>query len=143
MRKLFINTIVGLLATGLTGGIALAQKAADTAASDYPSADVLVSASRANGNATVSVPGWPRNQVRQITLSYAVNAGAFDLTTTAGAAQLEQAIKDTALDVCKEIGRQYPSTTPDDAACAKEAVAKAMVRVHVLVATAASKRTAQ
>jgi UrcA family protein len=143
MRKMLIKTMVGLLATGLTGGIALAQKAADTAASDSPIGDITVTASRPNSNLTTSVAGWPRSPVKQVTLSYSVNSGAFDLTTTAGEAQLEKLVNDTAMDVCKEIGRQYPGTTPDDAACAKAAAAKAMVKVHALVAAANSKKTAK
>jgi UrcA family protein len=143
MSKIFIMTLVGLLATGLTGGIALAQKAADTAASDSQIGDITVTASRPNSNLTTSVAGWPRSPVKQVTLSYSVNAGSFDLTTTAGEAQLEKLVNDTAMDVCKEIGHQYPGSTPDDAACAKAAAAKAMVKVHALVAAANSKKTAK
>ncbi|MGB8328444.1 MAG: hypothetical protein WCE48_12820 [Steroidobacteraceae bacterium] len=42
---------------------------------------------------------------------------------------LEERVKETALEVCKEIGRQYPQLAPDDAICAKLAAKKAMVKV--------------
>jgi hypothetical protein len=44
--------------------------------------------------------------VQQITLSYAVSVASFDLSLSAGVADLEKEVNETAMDVCKEIGRQ-------------------------------------
>jgi UrcA family protein len=133
MSKILKIAAVGLLASGLASGIALAQKSTST--SDI--GDITVSATRAK--ATASTTGWPRAPVKEITLSYAVNSASYDLKTTAGAAELEKVINSTAADVCKEIGRQYPGVDADEAACTQKAASKAMVKVHELVAEANKK----
>jgi hypothetical protein len=56
--------------------------------------------------------------------------------------ELEKRVKDAGSAACKEIGHQYPDSTPNDADCAKAAVAKAMVKVNELVA-AADKKSAK
>ncbi|MGO8831144.1 MAG: UrcA family protein [Steroidobacteraceae bacterium] len=89
-----------------------------------------------NAKPVVSTVGWPRTPVNEVTLSYAISAAGLDLTTDAGKADLEKRVRDAAMDVCKEIGRQYPDSTPDDAACAKAAASKAMVKVRKLVTAA-------
>lgn len=136
MKRITIVSGIGLLASALASNIAVGQKPADSGAA-VPTVTII--ASRTNPKPTVSTVGWPRASVKQITLSYAVAASDYDLTSSAGVADLEKAVNETAMDVCKEIGRQYPASTPDDAACAKAAAAKAMVKVHELAAAAIKK----
>lgn len=126
MKAVPIAAAIGAVA--LIGGVAFAQK--------VPLEEITVTAARQNPKPIVSTTGWPRAPVTHITLSYAVTATGYDLTSSAGVAGLEKAVNETAMDVCKEIGRQYPGSTPDDAGCAKVAADKAMVKVHQLVATA-------
>ena len=137
MGKMLGITGIGLLAAALAGAAAFAQKPMDTGGNAL--GDIEVSATRSK--ATASTVGWPKAPVQQITLSYAVSASNFDLATTAGEAGLEKLVNTTAVDVCKEIGRQYPDVKPDDGQCAKAAAAKAMVKVHELVAVASKKGT--
>ncbi len=139
MRKILLTAAAMVLASPFVSGITLAQKPADASVAGAPIEEIIVSASRINVKPVVSAVGWPRTPVKQITLSYWISTAQFDLTTTAGAADLEKAVNDAALDVCKEIGRQYPDSTPNDAGCAKAAAQKAMVKVHALVAAAAKK----
>ncbi len=129
MKTILTSAAVGSVA--LIGAIALAQQPAAGSL-----AEITVSASRMNAKPVVSTVGWPRAPVNEVTLSYAISAAGLDLTTDAGKADLEKRVRDAAEDVCKEIGRQYPDSTPDDAACAKAAASKAMVRVRKLVAAA-------
>jgi UrcA family protein len=139
MGKMLSITGIGLLASALAGTLALAQKPMDTGAGGNALGDIEVSATRSK--ATASTVGWPKAPVQQITLSYAVSPSNFDLSTTAGEAGLEKLVNTTAVDVCNEIGRQYPDVKPDNGACAKAAAAKAMVKVHELVAVASKKGT--
>ena len=113
----------------------LAQEPAGPGEEDGLS-QITVTATRQNPKPMVSTTGWPRAAVTQVTLSYAVTVAGYDLTTKSGVADLEKAVKETARDVCKQIGRQYPGSTPDDAECAKAATDAAMVQVHRLVAAA-------
>jgi len=66
-------------------------------------------------------------------LTYGVKIAGLDLTTPAGAAEIEKRVNDAALAVCKEIGQQYPDSTPGDQQCAKQAAKKSMVKAHQLI----------
>jgi UrcA family protein len=137
MNKVLVTSAVATLAALVASSVAFAQKPIEPGMAGAVLEEVTVSATRINVKATVSKVGWPHTPVKQVTLSYVISVAEFDLTTTAGVAALEKEVNDAAMDVCKEIGRQYPGSTPDDAGCAKAASAKAMVRVHELVAAAA------
>jgi hypothetical protein len=137
MNRMLIVTAVGLLASALGSGVALAQQATDTGGGGAAMEDIIVSASRSKVNS--SATRWPKTPVQTITLSYAVNAASYDLTTSAGVAGLEKVVNATAADVCKEVFSAYPAVKPDDGECAKTAAANAMVRVHELVAAATGK----
>jgi len=78
-------------------------------------------------------------EVKDISLSYVVNTAGLNLALQADVAALEKRVRDAALTACKEIGRQYPSSTPNDADCAKATADKAMIRVKELVAAAGKK----
>jgi UrcA family protein len=77
--------------------------------------------------------------ILDVSLSYGVSTAGLDLATKSGATALETRVKDAAAAACKEIGQKYPDATPNEAECAKSATAKAMVKVHELVAAAAEK----
>ena len=128
MRKLHIQAAGGALAAALISASGFAQN----------SEEITVEASRVVAR---SVAGQPPGgaQIKDITLSYGVSYAGVDLNSTAAVAALEKSINDAAHKACKEIGRQYPMSTPNDAECAKAAAAKAMGRVHELVSAAATK----
>ena len=63
-----------------------------------------------------------------------MNTAGLNLALQADVVALETRVKDAALKACKEIGHQYPNSTPSDAECAKAAADKAMVKVHDLAA---------
>ena len=74
--------------------------------------------------------------IEEISLSYGVSTGGLDLSTAAGAAELQKRVGNAATAACKELGRQYPSSSTSDAECVKKATDKAMIRVNELVAAA-------
>jgi UrcA family protein len=74
--------------------------------------------------------------INAISLSYSVSFADLDLSTSAGAAALDQRVKDAAMAACKEITKLYPQARPDDAACAKAAVGEAAAKVHDAVGAA-------
>jgi UrcA family protein len=80
--------------------------------------------------------------IQDVTLSYGVSAQGLDLSTNTGARAFEQRVKDAAEQACKDIGRQYPDSTPSDADCAKTAADSAMPRVHELITAAEKSRIA-
>ena len=132
--------MLGLMGATLAASAALAQKVVEAPAAALD--EITVSASRLNAKPQVSTAGWPRSAVKQVTLSYDVSLAGVDLDSHSAVAGMEKVISDTALDICKELGRQYPNSTPDDAACAKAATAKATKQLHDLV-TAAAKKAAK
>src|ERR1039458_1615628 len=71
--------------------------------------------------------------ITEVSLSYGVSTAGLDLATVAGAEELDKRINDAALAACKELGRQYPKSTPDNTGCAEAAAKKAMVAAHELV----------
>jgi UrcA family protein len=128
MRKTLICAAGGALAAALISTTAFAQK----------TEEVTVEASRiVTTTASHQTPGGA--EVKDITLSYGVSYAGLDLTSTAGAAALEKGVNAAAQKACKEIGRQYPNSTPADDECAKAAAAKAMVKVHEVVGAAGKK----
>jgi UrcA family protein len=74
--------------------------------------------------------------IEDISLSYGVSTAGLDLSTSAGAADMQKRIGNAATAACKELGRQYPTSTTSDAECVKKATEKAMVKVNELIAAA-------
>jgi len=127
MRSEFIVVTVGLLASSLAAGIAVAQK----------TPEVMVQATRlVETNTARSPSGVP---ISNISLAYGVNYSDLDLASHAGALELEKRVSNAALAACKEISRQYPEALPKEPECAKAATDKALVKVHELEAAAATK----
>jgi UrcA family protein len=129
MRTVLCSAVVGLLASGFAGGLALADKSTEGKAMG----EVMVSASRVAKRTTERFAKTP---VSKVTLSYGVDASVFDLTTPTGQAGLEKAVSDTAEEVCKEIERQSPGTITEQKDCVKDAISKSMVQVRELIAVA-------
>jgi UrcA family protein len=71
-----------------------------------------------------------------VSLGYGVSTAGLDLATTSGVAELDKRVHDAAIAACREIGRQYPDSTPTDEVCAKKAADKAMVKVREAAAAA-------
>jgi UrcA family protein len=127
MTRIAIRVAVGLLAVTSMSTVVVAE---DTG-------DVIVQASRVNKQtAGRTASGIP---IVDISLSYGVSAKDLDLASHAGAMELQKRVTEAAHAACKELGRQYPDSLPNDADCAKSATAKAMVRVNELLAAAAKK----
>jgi UrcA family protein len=132
MTKIFIRLVAGLFATTLVSGIAAAQNMEE----------ITVTASReVETTKTIGMDtstGWLRPMV-QVSLSSAVSYADLDLTSQAGASELEKRVNDTAKAVCKGLRGKYPDATPSEADCAKAAANKAMVNVHKVEAAAVNK----
>jgi UrcA family protein len=128
MDKVVICALSGALAAALIGGAAVAQQAED----------VTVQATRIPNIKTVghTMSGIP---IKEMSLSYRISTAGLDLASHAGAMGLEKRVQDAAMEVCRELGKKYPDSTPNDADCAKEAADKAMVQVHELEAASAKK----
>jgi UrcA family protein len=128
MRTILMCAAGGALAAALMSTTAIAQK----------TEEVTVEASRivtktVGHNPTTGAP------IDKVTLSYGVSYVGLDLASHAGATELEKRVKDAAQKACKEIGRQYPDSTPADEQCATAASKKAMVKVQELVNAAGKK----
>lgn len=74
--------------------------------------------------------------VDQITLSYRVSAKGLDLKTTAGEKALRKRVEDAASAACREIGRLYPLSEPDDFECSRITAHAAMPQVDQMVRVA-------
>ena len=127
---------LGIFVTTLISVCTMAQTTQTTQTTE----EIVVQGSRSVTAKVVSVSstGVP---IQSVSLSYGVSTAGLDLASTAGAQQLEKRINDAALAACKEVGRQYPDSTPSDAECAKAAAKKAMVRAHEMIQAAGKSST--
>src|SRR5579862_6064724 len=124
MSRKVVKVSIGLLAAVSVAGIAIAQ---DTG-------EVTVQASRVvKKTIGTTASGIP---IQDVSLSYGVSTAGLDLSSSSGAAELKKRVVEAAKAACKELGRQYPRSKPEDEACAKAAADKAMARVDELVAGA-------
>lgn len=125
MTRIVVRWAIGLLAAASVSAIAIADDMGE----------VTVQASRVMskvvGKTSSGVP------IEDVSLSYGVSAKDLDLSSHAGAMELQKRVADAAQSACKEIDRQYPGTS--DQNCAKNATAKAMVKVNELLDAAAKK----
>ena len=128
MTRTLIRVAIGLLAVTSVSSIVVAD--------DMGSVTVQVSRQVSEKTVGRTSSGIP---IVDISLSYGVSAKDLDLASHAGAMELEKRVADAAKAACKELGRQYPESSPGDKDCAKNATDKAMVRVHELEAAASKK----
>jgi UrcA family protein len=66
---------------------------------------------------------------QEVLMSVRVSYADLDMKTPAGAATLDQRVKDAANYVCKQLDRRYPVGDPDSFYCAKNAVVDAKPQV--------------
>jgi UrcA family protein len=124
MRRLMVTTAAGMLASSVLWSAAIAQAPPE----------VTVTTSRSVAATDPHNLGVP---IVKVSLTYNVSTEGLDIASHAGAMQLEKRVSDAATAACKELGKQYPHSTPSDQDCAKAATANAMVKVHELEAAAA------
>jgi UrcA family protein len=127
MKNLLI-TATGVLASTIVVVSTFAQT---------PPPEVTVEAARVMkttvGHTASGIP------IQDVALSYGVSAQGLDLSTDSGKQAFEKRVSDAAMAACKELGRQYPGSTPTDAECAKAATDKAMAQIQKVEAAAAKK----
>jgi len=104
-------------------------------ASAQPLPEITVTSSRLVEATIDATPG--KVPVVRVSLGYTVSTAGLDLSTHAGAQQFERRVSDAAWAACRELGKLYPHSTPDDAQCARAATSDAMVKVRALEAAAA------
>ena len=78
--------------------------------------------------------------VDEMSLSYRVSAAGLDLRTKDGAKALEKRVEDAASGACRELGKAYPFSEPNDEECASITARAAMPQVKALVAAAGGTR---
>ena len=127
MTRILVRGAIGLLALTAVSTMVIAQDMGE----------VTVQASRVVtktvGRTASGIP------IVDVSLSYGVSTQGLDLSSRAGALELQKRVSDAALAACKELARQYPDSTPGNNDCAKAATAKAMVQVNALLAASAKK----
>jgi UrcA family protein len=79
------------------------------------------------GQTATGTPGVP---IENVSLKYGVSTTGLDLSTQRGKQELQQRVHRAALAACKELGRQFPVSTPSDEDCAKAATDRAMAKVQ-------------
>jgi UrcA family protein len=127
MTRILVSGAIGLLAVTSVSTIVVAQDMGE----------VTVQASRVVAKTVgKTASGIP---IVDISVSYGVSTKDLDLASHAGALELQKRVTDAAQAACKELGRQYPDSTPTDTQCTKETTAKAMVKVNEMLAAAAKK----
>jgi UrcA family protein len=121
MKTIFMKVAVGAVASGLVGGIAVAQ--------NQNMDEITVQGTRM---VTTKVVGktYSGIPINDISISYGVIIKGLDLASHAGFMEAEKRVKDVAETACKELGRRYPNGSPSEAECAKAATDKAMVVVN-------------
>ncbi len=127
MKSRIFKSTIAIAAFGLVCGTVLAEDLQE----------VQVEATRIVNTKVVgrTASGVP---ITEVSVSYRVNLADLNLATHSGATEAERRVSAAADAACKQINRQYPSATPADKTCAKDASDKAMTKVHELVATAES-----
>lgn len=126
MKTILMAIAAGTVAGALVGGTAVAQGLEEITIVGSRTVKTKVESGTMTGGPLY----------KSFSLTYGVSIAGLDLTSSAGAAELEKRVDDSALAVCQEIGRQYPESTPDDTKCAKLAAKKTMVKAHAMIAAA-------
>jgi UrcA family protein len=112
----------------LAGGVAAAEPPVEVTA-----AEVTVEAARPTTTVERSYTGTP---VELITLTRHVRFADLDLTTHAGAVELEKRVNDSANAACTKLDTLYPLTAKQSAGCTKKSADNAMVQVRAAIAAA-------
>ena len=114
---------LALIATGgtLAGAVTMAQ----------PMEVVTVEAATITVIGRSSSTGAP---IKEIRIKSQVSYADLDLTTDAGAKELEKRVRDTAKSTCAEIKVDVPAQGSTEEKCVKEAIDGAMVQVNAAIA---------
>ena len=131
MSRIFLGLSVAAV-SGLLGTVAVSK--------DLEEVTVIGARTVASEKLVSHPQGGPT--IKEISISYEVGYGGLDLASSTGATELRKRVQEAANAACKDIGEQRPllDLTPDVAECARSDVARAMVKVHELVAAAEKKR---
>jgi UrcA family protein len=123
--KTIMKVAVGAVVSALMGGIVVAQNIEEVNVQGTRMVTTKIVGKTASG-----VP------INDVSLSYGVSTAGLDLASHAGFLELQKRVGDAASAACKELGKRYPASTPNDAGCTKAATEKAMVKVNELAAAA-------
>ncbi len=127
MRKTHIAAALAAIAASAVVGSAVAQAVPEV---------VVTTSKIVEKSAGRTASGIP---IVDVSLSYGVSAAGLDLASASGAREFEKRVSDAAMEACKDLGKRYPNSTPNDAQCAKAATDKAMVKVRDMESAAAKK----
>jgi UrcA family protein len=102
-----MGAIAGAAASALIGSTVFAQNVEEITVQGTRSMTVTL-----QGRTSSGIP------IKDVSMSYGVSYAGLDLVSHAGVLELQKRVTDAALAACKEIGRQYPDSTPSEADCA-------------------------
>lgn len=125
MNMILMKVVVGIAASALISGIAIAQNTEEVKVQTKRVMNTKIVGSTASGLPII-----------EASVTYGVSVKGLDLASDVGAAELQKRVGDAARAACQEIGREYPHATPSEAECANAAADRAMVKVRELVAAA-------
>jgi len=116
-----MKVAVGAVASGLVGGIAVAQ---NQNMDEITVQGTRMVSTKLVGKTSSGIP------IIDVSLGYSVIMKGLDLASHVGFMEAEKRVKDVAETACKELGKRYPNGTPSEAECAKAAADKAMVVIN-------------
>jgi len=116
-----MKVAVGAVASGLVGGIAVAQ---NQNMDEITVQGTRMVSTKLVGKTSSGIP------IIDVSLGYSVIMKGLDLASQAGFLEAEKRVKDVADTACKELAKRYPNGTPSEAECAKAAADKAMVVIN-------------
>lgn len=117
-NSLWVTVAAGLVASGLVGGMALAQ---DESMQQITVQGTRLVTTKLAGKTPSGVP------VSDVSLGYGVVVSGLNLASHADFLEAEKRVKDVAQTACKELVRRYPDGTPSESECVKAATDKAMI----------------
>ena len=117
------HSLLVALGLAISSGFVVAQQ----------TSDVVVEAARRVPEANQPYGVVP---VETVALKRRVTYTDLDLTTQAGATELEKRVNDTAKSACAELDKLYPLMAPGSPPCVKTAADDAMVQVQAAIAAA-------
>ena len=121
MKTIFMKVAVGAVASGLVGGIAVAQ---NQNMDEITVQGTRMVSTKLVGKTSSGIP------IIDVSLGYSVIMKGLDLASQAGFLEAEKRVKDVADAACKELVKRYPDGTPSEQECAKASADKAMVVVN-------------
>lgn len=118
MKTIFMSVALGAVASGLIGGIAVAQK---ENTDEITVLGTRMVTAKVAGKTASGIP------ISDVSLGYGVILKDLNLASQASFLEAQKRVKDAAGTACKELSRRYPNGSPSEAECTKAAVDKAMI----------------